>query len=412
MKSVGPKSISRQEGYQKALDLLQKATTPHGILASPDDTANYRRVWARDGVICGLAGLLIGNEALTAGLKATLTTLIRTQGPDGQIASNVKVAENGDILDVSYGRICGRVDTISWFVIGACQYLQHHADGSLAGEAEPAMQRGLDLLTAWEFNRRGLIYVPQSGNWADEYILHGYVLYDQLLRLWALRCHAEVTGAAASRQKAALVQELIEYHYWAKEELSQNQKHIHPRAYEQYFEAYGPSSFWLSGFAPGGYFTRFDAFANALAALLELGSPEQQKCCLEHGNVIASSLATKLVPAFWPPITESDPEWRQLRTNYAETFRNMPCEYHNGGVWPMVNGWWGMALCKAGFIDEAHGLLNALYAFNYQSEDGSPWGFYEYGNAITGAPGGTKHLAWSAAAVILLEAALSGASFW
>jgi hypothetical protein len=38
----------------------------------------------------------------------------------------------------------------------------------------------------WEFNNKGLLYVPLSGNWADEYITDGYVLYDQLLRfgLW------------------------------------------------------------------------------------------------------------------------------------------------------------------------------------------------------------------------------------
>jgi hypothetical protein len=29
------------------------------------------------------------------------------------------------------------------------------------------------------------LYVPLSGNWADEYITDGYVLYDQLLRVWA-----------------------------------------------------------------------------------------------------------------------------------------------------------------------------------------------------------------------------------
>jgi hypothetical protein len=51
-------------------------------------------------------------------------------------------------------------------------------------------EANIQMLTsfeAWEFNNKGLLYVPLSGNWADEYITDGYVLYDQLLRVWALK---------------------------------------------------------------------------------------------------------------------------------------------------------------------------------------------------------------------------------
>ncbi len=76
-------------GYQKALELLRNATTPTGILASVTDIDNYQRVFARDGVICGLAGLVSGDEVVTAGLRSTLETLAESQGPHGQIPSNV-----------------------------------------------------------------------------------------------------------------------------------------------------------------------------------------------------------------------------------------------------------------------------------------------------------------------------------
>lgn len=42
------------------------------------------------------------------------------------------------------------------------------------------------LLGAWEFNNRGLLYIPPTGDWADEYMQSGYLLYDQLLYLQAL----------------------------------------------------------------------------------------------------------------------------------------------------------------------------------------------------------------------------------
>ena len=51
----------------------------------------------------------------------------------------------------------------------------------------PTPERVHFQLGAWEFNTRGLLCVPQTGDWADEYIHHGYVMSDQLLCLQGLR---------------------------------------------------------------------------------------------------------------------------------------------------------------------------------------------------------------------------------
>ena len=75
----------------------------------------------------------------------------------------------------------------------------------------------------------------------------------------------------------------------------------------------------------------------------------------------------------------------------------------------MINGWWGMALCGAGRREEAKELCGAVTDFNRknrESEDG--WGFYEYGHALTGEPGGVRQCSWSAAGLVLLECALQG----
>ena len=45
------------EGYKQALKLLHSCCTPDGFLATITDSANYRRIWARDGVILSLAAL-------------------------------------------------------------------------------------------------------------------------------------------------------------------------------------------------------------------------------------------------------------------------------------------------------------------------------------------------------------------
>ena len=70
-------------GYKKSLDLLEKASTKYGILASISDKDNYKRVWARDGIICGLAGLLSNSEKIINSFKVTLNLLASHQGPQG-----------------------------------------------------------------------------------------------------------------------------------------------------------------------------------------------------------------------------------------------------------------------------------------------------------------------------------------
>jgi hypothetical protein len=63
-------------------------------------------------------------------------------------------------------------------------------------------ERAVHCLGAIEYNGRHLMYVPTGGNWADEYIFEGYILYDQVLRAWALRLLGERHGRPAWTEKA------------------------------------------------------------------------------------------------------------------------------------------------------------------------------------------------------------------
>src|SRR5205823_5384281 len=125
---------------------------------------NYARIWARDGVIAGLAGLVTGDTDLISGMKDTLTTLALYQGPHGEIPSNVTV----DGSQVSHGYLVGRVDALLWYVIGVCAYVRYTNDENQKEYFRSSVQRALFLAGCWEYNNRGLIYTPISGNWADE----------------------------------------------------------------------------------------------------------------------------------------------------------------------------------------------------------------------------------------------------
>ena len=394
--------------YKNSIDLLKQASTPYGFLASLSDKENYKRIWARDGIVSGLAGLLTEEDSLITSLKHTLQTLENCKGPQGQVPSNIKVNSDGKIEEISYGRIAGRVDTIPLFIIGVCNYAKLADENNFADELRLSMKKSLDLLTAWEFNNRGFVYVPRSGDWADEYILEGYVLYDQLLRLWALRCFLSFFDDEILKEKEQFLSEAIMINYWPHFDNINSDKVYHKNAFEAYLKKNNELSYSLSALTPSGYINKFDALSNALLILLNLAEDNQRNKILDYGQKIIMNNPCKMVPAFWPPITENDSEWNLLKANYSHSFKNKPYHYHNGGVWPMVNGFWGMALNRAGKTDKAENLLNSIVDFVKKGKENTEWAYYEYADSLEGIPGGTAQLTWSAAGMILLKNSLEG----
>ena len=88
----------KRYGYRRAIELIQTCSTSDGFIASPVKRHNYKRVWARDGVIIGLAALLDGNQDLVDTFKQTLLTLAAHQGPHGEIPSNVDTGADRQIV--------------------------------------------------------------------------------------------------------------------------------------------------------------------------------------------------------------------------------------------------------------------------------------------------------------------------
>jgi len=393
-------NLNTEIGYNRSFELLRQSATPNGFVASLSDTTNYKRVWARDGVICGLAALLSGDKNLIDIFKVTLEILGENQGPQGQIPSNIELDKKGNVGKASYGGLAGRIDTIPWFIIGICNYSYFTSDFNLLDQWDRTIKKGFNLLKCWEFNNRKLLYVPQSGDWADEYIFHGYILYDQLLRLWALRIYGKFTGAKDVIEEADKITEILKINYWPKEKYRTSDLVYHPGAYFRFLDEFGGDcEYALPALAPGGYFNQFDALSNALSILLGLLSEKQTKSVLSFGQKIISKTPGNLIPIFWPPITEDQAWYQVLSSNFSYEFKNKPHHYQNGGMWPMVNGWWGSALCNAGWESEAREMLLNIHNFNQKND----WGFYEYGDSKDGNPYGTSQMAFSAAGAVILN---------
>ncbi|WGK65571.1 glycoside hydrolase 100 family protein [Croceiramulus getboli] len=380
--------------YQKAIDLLHQVSTERGYLASANDIANYRRIWARDGVICGLAGALDGDQKLVEAFKNTLITLADHQHELGNIPSNVHY--DGATPSLSFGGLAGRVDTVSWFIIGVCQYAYLTGDILFFEQNKAKLELGFQLMHSWEYNDGDLMYVPRSGNWADEYPTQGFIFYDQVLRLWALRCYLHFEDKARMRTKHDRIQEKLELNF---KKNAKNKQPYHPKA----FESLAKLPYWAASLEPAGYQTQFDGFGNALALLLGLGSAQDQKELINYAAELAQELSLQLMPAFWPVITEEDPDWRFLVNNCKYEFRNFPYEFHNGGTWPMVNGFFGAGLWVHGKEHAAAQVLaKAMTARIHQLNALEGWSFYENFNSESGTPNGVPYCAWSAAGAVLL----------
>ncbi|WP_375418428.1 glycoside hydrolase 100 family protein [uncultured Hymenobacter sp.] len=387
----------------EALALLRAASTPAGFVASVNDVANYQRIWTRDGVITGLAALLSQDEELIGTFQATLRTIFAHQHPTGFFPSNVTPASG----QASYGGNCGRVDNVSWAVIGLLQFARLAPDGAAFAEPyRPQVVRAFAVLDAWEFNGKHLVYVPQSGDWADEYVQHGYVLYDQLLRVWALELAAGFWPEGGGREwpaKAGAIRAVIGRNYWPDHEAGADPASLYsPNLIHQLQAA--PTGFWLMGFNPARVYRQFDLAANALALLLKVGSPAQDAVLLHHLSQRLRA-AEGLLPAFDPAIEAPEPLLAELTDNYAYTFRNHAHEFHNGGLWPVWNGWLVAALHQAQRPDLAAALAARLSAANQLNPaDPAHWGFYENLHGQTQQPLGVPYCTWSAAGELLAQA--------
>jgi len=386
------------EAYNKAIELLRQGITPGGYLAATGHQANYHRIWARDGIITGLSALLTNDKELIAGLRKTILTLKANQHKTGMIPSNVEIDAQGKVKEVSYGTITGKVDADLWFIIGTCLYFKKTQDQEFKDDMLTAIRKIFKVLAMWEFNGRGLLYVPQGGNWADEFVMEGYNLSEQFLYYWALSEAAQVYESDLFSKKAQRLKELIVINYWPHEE--NIERAYHKTAYHKQL-AITKTDYWMAGFKSSGYYNYFDCFAHALSFMLEINSTVQKKKITASINTITTELKDFLVPSFYPFIKETGDAWNTLQSNWTYQFRNFPGEYQNGGVWPIFNGLLIAGLYKSNENVLADKLRQALYRAVEMPD--KQYGFYEYLDANNWTAGGVNHQLWSAAGVIFVE---------
>jgi glycogen debranching enzyme len=99
------------------------------------------------------------------------------------------------------------------------------------------------------------------------------------------------------------------------------------------------------------------------------------------------------------PIKQENFLWRPYMARHRQ---NHVWQYHNGGIWPMVGGFWVAALAAAGRRGRARVELVKLARACALGD----WAFMEWLHGKTLAPRGMPGQSWNAAAFLMAQHAV------
>ena len=377
---------------EKAHQVLARGCSPIGLMASPE---GYPHVWARDSVITSLGALLTPGHG--GCLKASLETLAGQQSELGAIPNNVSVATGR--LDHTNA---GSVDSNLWFILGHVFQYRASKDLDFLRSAWPALEKALLWLRYQDSNGCGLLEVHEAADWADLLANRFNILYDNVLWYTALQAMAEM--AEALGKPAAVYQDLagdvrhkIRIVLWVGEETSGEWGPHCPGHTEwkhtlsQVDPVLVKRPYFLPYVAFRDYGDYCDVFGNLLAVLFGVANPAQEKRILDYLDQVGIADPYP-VRVLHPIIYPGNKDWREY---YRNNNLNIPEQYHNGGIWPFVGGFYIAALVKAGRLEQARLQLDRLAEVNHQGV-AEEWEFNEWCHGRTGKPMGYPHQAWSA----------------
>jgi len=377
---------------EKAHAILGSECSPLGLMASPE---GYPHVWARDSVITSLGALLSPGHEIC--LKQSLLTLGGQQSDLGAIPNNVSVATGR--LDHTNA---GSVDSNLWFILGHTFEHRKYGDVEFLRAAWPKLEKAFLWLRYQDSNGCGLLEVHEAADWADLLANRFNILYDNVLWYAVLRAMAEMVRALGKEsgrydEMADDVRHKIRIVLWVGPEVESEWGPTCPGHTEwkhtlsQVDPVLVKRPFFLPyvAFRDSGDYC--DVFGNLLAILFDVANPAQEKRILDylHQVGIAEPYPVRVLH---PVIHPGNKDWREY---YRNNNLNLPEQYHNGGIWPFVGGFYVAALVKAGRMEQARIELEKLAEVNRQGADGE-WEFSEWCHGRSGRPMGYPHQAWSA----------------
>ena len=328
----------------------------------------YPEPYTRDLLISVLGIAVSKNSALLDSMRRVLKTLAENQSAKGQITSLVHDKDN-----------LGSSDTTPLFLMGTGIFRKVLEDPFF-------LKNAVDKAILWmEFQcptEHYLIAQQPTSDWRDEQWVLGYGLFVNTLTYTGFKLlgkdkSAKNLGNAMNRPTYVSDKTHKEQH----EGLAIKNK--------PYYALWSYKVFSNE---------RFDLLGNSISILSGIASPSRANEMIDWVETSCSKmrkndeLSVDIPPNFFPFIQPNDEDWLP---RYFEF--NRPGEYHNGGIWPFISGFYIAALVALKKYDLAEQKLMALtklvkIARNTKLE----FGFNEWYNAQDGKPMGQDWQTWSA----------------
>jgi len=372
-----------EECYRESLVLLRENSTAGGVLASARNCKsvgrNYASIFGRDASICALGMAVSGDAGLARSAADGLLTLARYQAPNGQIPKYVK-PELGEV-DFWYA---GCIDATLWWLI-AVRFMDRMSPESRLGEdLAPQVALALRWLECQEHQVWYLLQQGEASDWADIMPRAGFVLYTNTLWYWTKQLY-DIPTAPHTRDYMKLLFSPFGNAVPEQKRARLLMHYIRNRC--------KPTPFFLSFVNFSAWGEEIDIFGNILAHLVGIGDTSSA------GKAVSRIMTMQAnhphpIRVVGTPIGQDTPLWRRYMERHGQ---NLAWQYHNGGAWPFVGGFWVMLLARLGKTREAWAELEKLARANRVNN----WEFNEWFQGQTGEPMGMARQSWNAALYIL-----------
>jgi hypothetical protein len=357
-----------ESAKQAALDVLLH--NAHGPFQGLPRTAGwgYPEPYTRDLMISVLGIAVSGNQQLMDSIRKVLETLALNQTKHGHITSLVHDKDDR-----------GASDTTPLFLLAAGIFRKVTGE---AGFLKEAVDKALVWMEYQSPSDRHMVAQQPTSDWRDEQWVLGYGLF--------------VNTLVYSYLNMLNLPEEAEQMHKDMERFTINGGTMHHHVHEGLVVKHKPYyAFWSYKIYSS---ERFDLLGNSIAILSGIASASranelvswiEEECT---GMKSRGELAADLPPNFFPYTKKGDPDWISRYELY-----NNPGEYHNGGIWPFICGFYIAALVAAKRYKLAREKLSVLTNFiKLSSSDSIEFGFNEWHKAQDGKPMGQDWQTWSA----------------
>ena len=357
-----------EQAKKAALDVLLHNS--HGPYHGLPRTAGwgYPEPYTRDLMISFLGIAVSGNEKLLESIRKVLETLAKNQTEHGHIPSLVHDSDDR-----------GASDTTPLFLMAAGIFRKVSGEPDFLAEAVEKAMLWMDFQSPSD---RSLVAQQPTSDWRDEQWVIGKGLYVNTLVYSYLRL-------LDRHEKAAKLRDEMGRFTITKGTMHH---HVHEGLVVKHKPYY---AFWSYKIYSS---ERFDLLGNSLAILSGIASPSRADDMVSwieeefEGMRARGEINVDIPPNFFPFIKPTDPDWLDRYAQY-----NNPGEYHNGGIWPFIGGFYVAALVAAKRFKLAEEKLVALtQCVKLTRTENLEFGFNEWIKAQDGKPMGQDWQTWSA----------------